>query len=437
MQWWLTLIIIMGSLLLLMALGFHTAFCFLVVNIVCIFFLWGGDVGLRQLITSLSSSITVFNLIAVILYVLLGSVLFQSGVASKVIDALSKILGRFPGRLSLISVISGTLFAALSGSSMGSTAMLGAVLVPDMEKHGYKKSMSIGPILGSGGLAILIPPSGLAVVLATLSEVSVGKLLVSTVIPGLVVAAVYFIYILIRCWLQPSLAPPYKTSYYPWREKVADLIKYVLPLAIIIFLVTGLVFLGISTPSEAAAVGCLGSFAIAIGYNKLNWNTIVKSISSSIRTATMVLIIMASATAFSQILSFSGASQGAVNWVLSLPMAPIIVIICMQIVVLIMGCFMDVSSIMLITVPLFMPVVRQLGFDPIWFGAIMLLNIELACITPPFGLNLFVMKGVAPPDTTMEDIYKSSAPFIILQLFVMALMIGIPALSIWLPSLMV
>lgn len=436
MEWWLPLVVIMGSLLLLMASGLHTAFCFLLINIVGVYFLWNGQAGLRQLIISMSSAITVFSLMAVILYVLMGSVLFQSGVASRVIDAVSKLLGRLPGRLGLIAVISGTLFAALSGSSMGSTAMLGSVLIPEMEKHGYKKSMSIGPILASGPLAILIPPSSLAVVLAVLSEVSVGRLLIASIVPGLIIAAFYFVYIMVRCWLQPSLAPAYETGHYAFSERVSDLGKYVVPLAFIIFLVTGLVFLGVATPSESAAVGCLGAFIVAAAYKKFNWSLIKKSVTGSVQTASMVLIIMASATAFSQVLSSSGASQGMIKWVLSQNMAPIVFVIATQVVVFIMGCFMDVSSIMLITVPLFMPIVRGVGFDPIWFATIMLVNIELAVITPPFGLTLFVMKGVAPPDTKMEDIYRAGIPFIGIQLFVMALLIVFPIIPLWLPGMM-
>ncbi len=437
MEWWLYFIFIFGGLLILMATGLPTAFCFMLINLIGVYLFWGGVSGLNQLIIGLLSNLTQFVLLPLILYILMGSVLFESGIASRMIEAISKSLGRIPGRLSLLAVMAGTLFATLSGSSMASTAVLGTALVPEMEKYGYKKTMSLGPIMGSGGLAILIPPSSLGVLLAIIAQVSVGKLLIAIVIPGILLAFVMAIYILGRCWLQPSLAPPYDVSQYPISEKISDIAKYVLPLAFIIFLVTGVIFLGIATPSEAAATGCVGCFILAAAYGKLNWRILKISTESSVQTAVMVLIIMASAVIFSQVISYTQASQGMMGALLSLPLSPTVIIIGMQIIVLILGCFMDSGSILFITLPVFMPIINSLSLDPVWFSVLMLLNIEMGQTTPPFGMVLFVMKGAAPSNTTMADIIRSAVPFLILNVMVMALLIAFPILTQWLPGMMI
>jgi len=436
LEWWLILSLILGAFIVLMLMGLPVAFAFMLVNLMGAAFFWGGETGLLSLIGSIRDSVSSFILLPVCLFVLMGEVLFHSGIAPEMLEVLNKWLGRLPGRLSLLAVGGGTLFAALSGSSMGSIAILGSVLVPEMEKHGYKKPMTLGPILGSGGLAIMIPPTALGVLLAALAQISVGKLLIAIIIPGLVMAVLYASYIIVRCLLQPSIAPAYEITPTPLLEKLRDTGKYVLPAGFIIFLVTGVIFLGIATPTEAAASGAIGTFILAACYRRLNWQMLKKSVGSALQISVMMLIIIAGAKAFSQILAFSGASKGLIAFVLSVPLTPILIIIAMQIILLFMGTFMEIFSIMMITIPIFMPIITALGFDPLWFGVIMLLNMEMATTSPPFGLSLFVMKGVAPPDTTMGDIYKGALPFLGCDVIAIALMLAFPILVLWLPSMM-
>ena len=352
------------------------------------------------------------------------------------IDALDKWLGRMPGRLSFLAVGGGTLFATLSGSGMASCAMLGSTLVPDMENRGYKKAMILGPILGSSGLAIMIPPSNLGVIAAAIGEFSVGKLLIAIIVPGLMMAVLYAGYIIIRSRLQPHLAPVYDVPPIPIIDRVMATVCYILPLGFIVFLVVGVIFIGVATPSEAAAMGTFGTFILAACYRGLNWEIVKKAILGTVQITAMVLMIMTGALAFSQILSYTGASQGLVQAFIGLPVAPIFVVVLMQIVILLLGMFMDVVAIMMITLPIFIPTVSALGFEPVWFGAIFLLNIEMATTSPPFGLTLFVMKGAAPPDTTMGDIYRSALPFLICDLIAIILMLAFPILVLWLPGLM-
>jgi tripartite ATP-independent transporter DctM subunit len=437
-EWQIALIVIIGAFLLLMATGLPIAFVFLLINVVGVFFLWGGEVGISQLVRSIRDSISNFSLVPIPLYILMGEIMFQSGISTRMIDTVDKWIGRLPGRLSLVAVGGGTLFATLSGSGMASCAMLGSTLLPDMKKRGYKNPMSLGPIMGSAGLAIMIPPSSMGVLVATIGQFSVGRLLVAIVIPGLLMAVTYTAYILIRCRLQPELAPIYETPKIPLSDKLVSSAKYILPLAFIIFLVLGVIFLGIATPSESAALGCAGSFILAACYKGgLKWEKIKKSVLGTVRVSTMVFLIISGAMAFSQIMSFTGASQGLVEAFMAIPGSPLLVVVLMMIVVLIMGCFMECTSIMMITLPIFIPVILALDFDPVWFGAMFLLNMEMAAISPPFGLTLFVMKGVAGKDTTMGEVYRAGAPFLGLNIVVMALMLFFPIFTQWLPSLMI
>jgi tripartite ATP-independent transporter DctM subunit len=296
--------------------------------------------------------------------------------------------------------------------------------------------MYLGPLIGSGGLDMIIPPSAMAVIIGSIAEISIGQLLIAGIIPGLVLALFYACYVIIRCWLQPSLAPPYTLTRVPLSEKILYTVKYVLPLGLIIFLAMGLLLLGVVTATEAAAVGCLGSFFLAAVYKELNWKMVKKSIFSSLEVSIMMFMIFTGSIAFSQILAFSGASQGLIKFATSLNLPPIMLLIVMQIIILILGCFIDGVSILMLTVPIFMPILRTTDLNLVWIGLLTLINIEIGTKTPPFGFLLFVMKGVAPPGTTMEEIYQSVWPFVIIECLVLALMMVFPIVVTWLPGLM-
>jgi tripartite ATP-independent transporter DctM subunit len=249
-------------------------------------------------------------------------------------------------------------------------------------------------------------------------------------------AVIYAAYIILRCHLQPELAAAYTVTPPPLSEKLLDTARYVLPQGIVIFSVIGVIFLGIATPSEAAATGAIGTIIVTAFYRRLNWQVMKKAITGTLSVTGMLFLIIAGATAFSQILGFSGASAGLTKLATELPLSPIFIIIAMQIVLLFLGAFMDVVSIMMITLPIFVPVVIALGYNPVWFAVIFLLNIEMATTSPPFGLALFVMKGVAPPDTTLGDCYRAALPFLGCDLITMALLLAFPILALWLPGLM-
>ena len=432
MAWYLFLLILFGSLLALMMLGIPVAFAFLIIVIVGAPLMWGIAPGLTQIMFSIVDNLMNFSLLPIPLFILMGEIIFHSKIAPAMIDALDKWIGRLPGRLSLMSVGAGMLFSTLTGTSIASTAMLGGTLIPEMENRGYKKPMSIGPILGSGGLALLIPPSGLAVLLGAIGEISIGRILIGIIIPGVILGLLIAGYIIIRCILQPALAPPYRVEATPLSEKLRATAKYILPVGFIIFMVIGVIYAGIATPTEAAATGALGCYLFALVTGRLTWEVAIKSLKGTLRVTVMILMIVSTSDVFSQIMSYSGAVNGLVDFVLAIPADRMIILIGMQVILLMLGMFMNAQAIMMVTLPIFMPVVQVLEFNTIWFAVIYLINMEMASMTPPFGLALFVMKGVAPRDTTMSDIWGAAVPFLLLQALTMAIIMIFPDTALWL-----
>lgn len=435
MEWWLLLILIVGIFLVLLAVGLPVFLAFTIVDVVGIYFFWGGGKGLEQLIHSIFSSISTFVLLPVPMFVLMGELLFHSGAFVNALDTLDKWMGRIPGRLCMLSVGGATLFSTLSGSSMGTCAMLGSMLLPEMEKRGYDRTISIGSCM-SGALAMIIPPSALAVILGSLMEISIGKLLISGIVPGLLMAVMYIGYIALRCTLQPHLAPDYVPEMVPWSDRIKAFSKYVLPFGVIIFVVTGLIFAGLATPTESAAMGVLSTAAVVAAFKKFTWDVARKSVDSTLRITVMMFMILTGSTAFSQILAFTGASKGLVELVVSFPLPKIMIVAVMQALMIVLGTFMESVSIMMITFPIFVPIVKTLGFDPVWFGLLTLINMEIGMKTPPFGLVLFVMRGVVPKGFTMADIFRAVTPFVMIDMTAMFIIMVFPSIATVLPSFM-
>lgn len=437
MEWYTILLLIFGGLLIILATGLPVAFCFLALNIVGSYLLWGGMNGLFQMVHSVYTSVTSFTLLPVLMFVLMGEILFHSGMAFNAVHVVDKWLGKVPGRLCLVAIGAGTLFSSLSGSSMGTTAMLGTTMLPEMRRNGYSYSISIGSCM-SGGLAMIIPPSALAVVLASICQISVGKILVGGIIPGLCLAAMYALYIVGRCVLQPSLAPNPKAQVdtTTLREKIIFTIIHFFPLAVIIFLVVGLIFLGIATPTESSAIGALASLVIAGISGKLKKSVIIGILSGTLKIISMMFMILAGSLAFSQILAYSGATAGLVEITSTLTIPPIMVLLVMQAVILVLGTFMEPVAIMMISMPIFMPVVKNLGFNEIWFALITLISMEISMKTPPFGFLLFVMKVIVPPSVDIVKIYKAVFPFIVIDIIGILLIMAFPMIALWLPGMM-
>ena len=434
MEWFEALAVLLGVILVLMAIGMPVALAFLAANILGAWVFMGGERGVSQLLNNGFGSLTKYALMPIPLFLLMGEIFFYTGLGGRMFNAIDKLLGKLPGRLSYVTVLGGTAFSTLSGSSMGSTALLGSLMVPEMSRRGYKSYMSIGPILGTGGLAIIIPPSALAVLLATLAQIDVAALLLAGVIPGLILAGFYLATIWLQTKIDPNAAPAYEVQSMSLAEKIVLLFREVLPMVGIMVVIIILMIEGFVTPSEAAAFGALGVLLLAAIFKCLTLDALRKSITGALRVTLMAYLIVFGSATFSQLLAFSGASRGLVKRATSFDLAPLAMLMIMFAVLLLLGMFMEQISIMLLTVPIFFPLAQSLGFDLVWFALIMLLSLEISFTTPPFGLLLFVMKGVAPSGTTMREIYTSAFPFIGCSLVLVALLIAFPNLALWLPS---
>lgn len=435
MEWYFALALMLGAVCLLMLVGLPVAFSFIVANILGAWIFMGGEAGVAAVMRGMLSGIANFGLAPIPLFIFMGEILLHTGIAFTAVDAIDRLISRVPGRLSIVSVIGGTIFAALSGSTIANTAMLGSVLLPEMDKRGYHPSMSMGPIMAVGGIAMLIPPSALAVLLASLARIPVAELLVGGIIPGLIMSTLFIGYVVIRCWLNPGLAPSYEVERLPLWQRWKPFLIYVVPLSLIFVAVLGSIFAGIASPTDSAALGALMSALIAACYRKLSWHALKTALIGTGKISVMILFIVAASTSFSQILAFSGATDGALEQLLKIEWTPLAAVILMLGVLLVLGCFIDQVSMMLITLPFFMPLAAALNIDVIWLGVLMLIAIEMGLLTPPFGLLLFVMKGVTH-NVTLGTIYRAALPFVGLEFFALALLVAFPALILWLPSLL-
>jgi tripartite ATP-independent transporter DctM subunit len=436
MDWALTLSLMLGALILLLATGLPVAFAFIAVNVVGAYFILGGENGLIQMARNAFQSVANYSLAPIPLFILMGEILFQSRVAHRAIDAVERLVTRIPGRLAVVTVFGGTIFAALSGSTIANTAMLGSTLMPSMLKKGYHPTLAMGPIMASGAIAMLIPPSALAVLLGSLAGISISQILVAGIIPALILSAAFVVLIVVSALMRPDLAPseelPQMTMWERWRPFCV----YVLPLSGIFATVIGSLIVGIASPTDAAALGCLAAVIASLAYRSLTWANLVEAVMETVKLTVMIMFIIAASQTFSQILSFSGATSGLIGLINGWELTSIQVLIGMILLLLFLGCFIDQVSMLMITIPIFIPLANSVGMDLLVLGVIYLLTMEIALLTPPFGLLLFVMQGVVPSSITMKHIYAAVTPFVMIKLVVLALIVAVPELGTWLPGLL-
>ena len=437
MSWWLAACILFGSLTVLFALALPAAFAFLGVNIVGAWFWLGGDAGLIQLVRNGVASIASFSLTPIPFFILMGEVLFHTGVAMKAIDAIDRLIWRIPGRLSVVAVVAGTVFSAISGSTIATTALLGSLLLPQMLARGYHPKMAMGPIMAIGGVDMLIPPSALTVLLGSLAGISISQLLIAGIVPGIVMSLMFVGWIVLRCMADPSLAPSFEHEDAPLWERVRPLLIYVMPLLLIFVVVVAAMAAGWATPTEAAAIGAVATVAVAWIYRALTWANLMKALLGTAGISGIILFIIVGATTFSQILTFSGATNGLVEAIKDAQLAPWLVLGAMLVILLILGCFIDQVSMMLICLPFFMPLVAAYGFDVVWFGVLFLICMQLGLLTPPFGMLLFTMKSVAPKELEMHQVWSAATPYVVMGVVGLLLVLAFPPLATWLPKVLI
>src|SRR5215212_5788895 len=436
MSWQFAAWLMLGGSTVLLLLGLPVAFTFIAVNIAGAAIWLGGEPGLEQLARNSVISLTTFSLTPIPLFILMGEVLFHTGIAVKVIAGVERLISQVPGRLAVVAVVAGTIFSAISGSTIATTAMLGSLMVPVMLARGYHPTMATGPVMAIGAVDMLIPPSALTVLLGSFSGISISKLLIGGVMPGMILSVAFVAYIVLRVQITPSLAPRTPlTEYHGW-SRLLPFVKYVIPLVSIFVIVVISMSAGWATPTESAAIGAFATMLMALIYRALSLKNLTAALRGTVAISTIILFIILGATTFAQILSFSGASNGLVGQLLGLGLPPMAIVAAMMGVLIFLGIFVDQVSMMLITLPIFMPIVQRLGLDPVWFGVMFLICMQLGLLLPPHGLLLMTMRGVAPPQVTMAHIFISVIPYVTLSIVVLALVFFLPEVAVWLPRVL-
>jgi tripartite ATP-independent transporter DctM subunit len=435
MSWQAAAWLMLGGSTVLMFLGLPVAFSFLAINLIGAWMYLGGEWGLVQLARNSVQSVTSFALTPIPLFILMGELLFHTGLAVKVIDGIERLIREVPGRLAVVAVVAGTVFSAISGSTIATTAMLGSLMLPVMLARGYHPTIAAGPIMAIGAVDMLIPPSALTVLLGSLAGISISKLLIGGIVPGLILSVIFIGYIVLRVKLEPTLAPkaPFE-EFHGW-QKFRPFLQYVVPLVSIFGVVVGAMIAGWATPTECAALGAFATILLALAYRSLTLDNLMRALRGTAGISGMILFIIIGATTFSQILSFSGASNGLAKMITDLGLPPLAVVAGMMLFLIFLGVFVEQVSMMMITLPIFMPIVEQMNVDPVWFGVMFLICMQLGLLMPPHGLLLMTMKGVAPPQVTMLDIFRAVAPFLAISIVVLAVVFLVPPVAVWLPSL--
>jgi tripartite ATP-independent transporter DctM subunit len=434
MTWQTALLLLLGGVVALLALRVPVAFAFLAVNVLGAILFLGGESGLLQLTRNAVASVSNASLTPIPFFVLMGEVLFHTGLAGKAIDAVNQVIAKVPGRLAVVVVVAGTIFSAISGSTIATTAILGSLMLPVMLRRGYDSLLALGSILAIGSVDMLIPPSAIAVLLGSLAGISVSKLLVAGVVPGFLMSVLIIGYIVLRAWLNPALAPADEAERPAGHSRWRNLVLYVLPLILIFAVVVVALVAGWATPTESAAVGALATVAAAMLYRALTWHTFKESLVATAEISGMILFIIVGATTFTQILGFSGATNGLVNSILGLDLPPAALVVAMMAILLVLGLFIDQVSIILMAVPFFMPLVQSNNIDPVWFGTLFLIAMQTGLLTPPFGLLLFALKSVAPESISLQQIAVAGLPFVGMCLLLLALVFVLPGIATWLPG---
>lgn len=376
------------------------------------------------------SSSADFILVAVPMFILMGELLLRSGVTDAMYDALDRWVGRIPGGLMHTNVAACAVFAATSGSSIATAATIGTVSIPNMNRHGYRPSLFLGTIAAGGTLGILIPPSINMVLYGAMSETSVSDLYLAALIPGVGLALLFSFYVFMRCVIDRSLAPPGRVS--SWGERLASLV-HLLPPLLLFLLVVGSIYAGLATATEASALGVVGTLGLVAARGRLTLELLQRAFEGTVRTTAMVMAIVIAAYFLNFAMSTIGLTDAAVKWVRELAWEPLAVLAAIVALYIVLGCFVESLTLMIATTPIIVPIIKELGFSPVWFGVVFVIVIEMALITPPIGMNLFVVQAVRKGGP-FRDVVVGSLPFVGLMLLMIVLLVAFPSLALWLPS---
>lgn len=421
-----------GVMILCLAAGALIAIVLGGLSAILVTIFWGPK-ALSMVVLKAYGNTSSFEFLAIPLFVFMANMLERSGIAEDLYRTMYRFVGHRRGGLAAGTILICTIFAAMAGISGAATVSMGILALPAMLSRGYSKRIALGSVAAGGSLGILIPPSVTMIVYGLVSQTSVGRLYAGGVLPGLLLAAMFIAYVLIRSHLQPSLAPPAPPEErFSWREKLRSLTGLVFPLLLVVA-VLGSILTGFTSISEAAAVGAFGALVATALKGRLGWAMLRQAADNTLLVSCLIFWIIIGASAFSTLYTAMGAASLVKDLVLGLGADRYLVLVGMQIVLILLGMVIDTVGIIMITVPVFLPIIVALGFDPVWFGVLFIINMEIGFLTPPFGYNLFYLKGVAPPGVTIGDIYGSIVPFVVLMMAALGLCIVFPEIILWLP----
>ena len=436
MSWYLTLSGGIGLILVLLLLGVPIFATFLIINVSGVLLMLGPS-GFGMFANSIYTTATIESLAAVPLFILMGELLFRSGAMEVLLDSLDRLIGRIRGRQFVLCIVLSAILGALSGAAMAVAGLLGRSLFPTMVKRGYDQNLSAGTILAGASLDPIIPPSVLAVVIATLAQVSTGKMLMAGVIPGLFLTGMFLIYVVVRVRLNPKLAPDVAAEFKDPATRGSMFIAFLkmVPSALIFFLVMGLVMLGVATPTEAAATGVFGSLILSWYYGALSWRMVKESIFTGVTVAGLLLVVMSCAAMLSQLLAFTGASNALGEFVVGLKLPAAVMLLIMLGVPFVLFMFFDQIALLMVLIPIYQPMLKIYDFHPIWFWTLTLIVATVGGISPPFGYTFFAFKS-ATPTLSMSDIFRAAWPYVWIMVAGMVLMVIFPSIITFLPDAM-
>lgn len=425
--------ITIAALILLIA-GVPVVFTFGLATIAMALVTWPGTVGLNMLALNSYSVVTSDTLIALPLFVFMAEIIMVSGLGNRVFEAVQRLMWRVPGGLAATSMVASIGFAAITGSSAANTATVGGVAVKEMLDRRYDRRLTVGSIAAGGALGILIPPSTFMVVYGSLTNTSIAELFIAGILPGLMLGGMFLAYIVVRAMLNPSLTPSVRMAS-AWADYVGAFFQ-ILPLAALSVAMLGAIYAGIATPNEVAAIGVAGALLVALLQSDLKFATLLAATQRAVVTTCMIFWIMIGTWSFGYILNYLGVGASLASLIQEFGVSPIAILLAINLLLFVLGMFLDPGAILMLVTPLALPVLRAAEIDLVWFGIIFVINMEMGMITPPFGMNLFIMKGIAPPEVRMSDIVMGAVPFLILEVLAIAILIVWPQIVLWLPGIM-
>jgi C4-dicarboxylate transporter, DctM subunit len=427
-------VLLIGLLFLLLSIGLEVALSLGLVGVLGLLWLKGWKIGMTVIGSVCWSTASNFNYVALPLFIFMSAILLHSGIGSSLYTAVTRWVSFLPGGLAIASVFACAIFGAVCGSSVATAATIGLIAIPEMEKRGYERKLIYGSMAAGGTLGILIPPSIPMIIYGVMTETSVGQLYIAGIIPGILLSLLFSAYIVILCALRPHLAPREAGDSFTWGERVRSLAEAA-PMAGLIFIVLGTMYLGVVTPTEAAGLGAFASLVLSALYRRLSWKTLVDAFRDTVLPTSMVMLIIIFASIFSHVIALIGAPKAIFQLIMDLRLSPAAVFGVIFLLLIVIAYALEELSVMIIMLPFLFPLVTGLGFDPVWFGVVLVVWLEMGFITPPVGINLFVIQGVAKGGT-MRDIALGATPYVVMMILFVGVLFLFPDLALWLPRQM-